>query len=116
MIIGHPTACPDLGGSNTALRVRRTTRLSDKAPDIAPTPMLLSTGDGGETSPSCEFYGQLAEYDMMEERSVASSRVFGELDSVGVTGEFYEGSGKTMGVGTPFCEAESDTEMVEGLL
>lgn len=113
MIIGHPTAGADLGGSDTSLRIRRTTRLTDKALDIALTPMLPSTGDNGETSPNCEFFGQSAEYDILEERS---SRVFGELDSVGVTGEFYEGGEKTMRVGTPFSGTETDSVLVEGLL
>ena len=39
------------------------------------------------------------------------SRVFGELDTVGVTGELYEG-----GVGTVMSGTESDSVMVEGLL
>lgn len=116
MIIGQPTAGPDLGGSNTTLRVRRTARLTDKAVDIVPTLMLPSTGDNGETSPNYEFLGQSAEYDILEEPSVASNRVFGELDSVGVTGEFYEGSEKVMRVGTPLSETETDCVLVEGLL
>jgi hypothetical protein len=116
MIIGHPTAGSDLGGSNTALRVRRTTRLTDKAVDIVATPMLPSTGDSREMSLNCEFLGQSAEYDILEEPSVASSRVFGELDSVGVTGEFYEGRGKGMRVGTPMSGTESDSVLVEALL
>ncbi len=116
MIIGHPTAGPDLGASNTALRIRRTTRLTDKALDIVPTAMLPTTGDSGETRPNHDFLGQSAEYDILEEPSVASSRVFGELGSVSVTGEFYEGSGKTMRVGTPVSGAESDSVLVEALL
>jgi hypothetical protein len=117
MIIGHPTAGPDFSGSNSALRVRRTARLTDKALDIAPTPMLPSTGNDGEMSPNCEFLGQSAEYDILEEPSVASSRVFGELDTVGVTGQFYEGSGKMMRVGTPLSSGtEADSVLVEGLL
>ena len=117
MIIGHPTAGGDLGGSNSALRVRRTTRLTDKALDIAPMPMLPSTRDNGETSPKCEFLGQSAEYDILEEPSVASGRVFGELDAAGVTGQFYEGGGNIkMRVGTPMSGTESDSVLVEGLL
>lgn len=117
MIIGDPTAGPDLGCSNTALRIRRTTRLTDKALDIARTPMLSRTGDIGETSPSREFLRESAEYDILEEPSVASNRVFGELDAVGVTGEFYEGSGKIVRVGTPLSGGtESDSLLVEGLL
>jgi len=113
MIIGQPIAGPDLGSSHTALHVRRTARLTDKALDIAPTPMMPSTGDSGETRPNREFLGQSAEYDILEEPSVASSRVFGELDMLGVTGEFYEGG---MGVGTPLSETEMDSVLVEGLL
>jgi hypothetical protein len=113
MIIGHPTAGPDLGGSNTALYIRRTARLTDKALDIAPTPMLPSNG---EMSPNREILGRSAEYDILEERSVGSSRVFGELDTVGVTGEFYEGSGRIMRVGTRFSGSETDSVLVEGLL
>jgi hypothetical protein len=108
MIIGHPTAGPDLGGSNSALRVRRTTRITDKAFDVAPT--------HGETSPKCEFLRESAEYDILEEPSIASNRVFGELDTVGVTGEFYEGSGKVMRIRTPFSGTDSDCVLVEGLL
>ena len=116
MIIGHPTAGSDLGGSNTTLRVRRTARLTDKALDIVPTPMLPGTGDNGETSPYCEILGQSAEYDILEEPFYASGRGFGELDSVGVTGEFYEGSGKIRRIGTPLSESESDSVFVERLL
>jgi hypothetical protein len=117
MIIGDPTAGPDSGCSNSALRIRRTTRLTDKALDIAHTPMLSSGGNNGETSPNREFLRQSAEYDILEEPSVASSRVFGELDTVGVTGEFYEGSGKIMRVGTPSSGGTvSDSALVEGLL
>jgi hypothetical protein len=116
MIIGHPTTSADLGGSNTALRVRRTTRLTDKALDIAPTLILPSTGANGETSPNCENFGQSVEYDILEEPSVASSRVFGELDTVGVTGEFYEGGGSIVRVGGPPSWSETDSVLVEGLL
>jgi len=78
--------------------------------------MLPSSGDNGETSPNREIFGQSAVYDILEEPSVASSRVFGELDTVGVTGEFYEGSGKIMRVGKGWSGSESDSVLVEGLL
>jgi hypothetical protein len=110
MIIGHPTAGSDWGGFNTALRVRRTTRLTDKALDIVPTPMLPTTGDSG---PNGEFLGQSVEYDILEEPSVASSRIFGELDTMDVTGEFYEGNGRG---GTPLSATDSDSVLVEALL
>jgi hypothetical protein len=117
MIIGDPTAGPDSGCSNTALRIRRTARLTDKSLDVTHTPMLSSAGKNGETSPNREFLRQSAVYDILEEPSVASSRVFGELDSVGVTGEFYEGSGRMTRVGTPLSGGtESDSALVEGLL
>jgi hypothetical protein len=118
MIIGHPTAGPDLGGSNTALRIRRTARLTDKALNIAPTAMYANSDDNGETRPNSEFLKESAEYDILEEPSVASRRVFGELDTVGVTGEFYEGGGKRMmKVGTPLSGGtERDSVLVEGLL
>jgi len=106
MIIGHPTAGPDLGGLNSA---RRPTRLTDKALDIVPTPMLPSTGSRGETSSNVE-------YDIWEEGSVGSRRVFGELDGVGVTGELYSGGGKRVRVMTPLSGTESDSVLVEGLL
>lgn len=109
MIIGHPSAGSDR--ANTALRVRRTTRLTDKAVNIVPAPILPRTGDNGEISPSSEFLRQSAEYDILEEPSVASSRVFGELDTVELTGEFYEGSARG---GTPVTE--SDSALVEALL
>jgi hypothetical protein len=116
MIIGHPTAGPEFCGSNTALRIRRTARLTDKAVDIAPTPLLADTGENGETRLNSEFLRESAEYAILEEPSVASSRVFGELDTVGVTGEFYEGSGK-INVGMRYRGgSESDSELVEGLL
>jgi hypothetical protein len=109
MIIGHPTAGPDWGGFNTALRVRRTTRLTDKALDIVPTPMPGI----GDSEMNFEFLGQSAEYDILEEPPVEPSRIFGELDTVDVTGEFYEGNGR---VGTPLSGTDSDCVQVEALL
>jgi hypothetical protein len=109
MIIGHPTTGPGWGGFNTALRVRRNTRLTDKALDVVPTPLSGSV----EMSSNGEFLGQSAEYDILEEPSVASSRIFGELDTVDVTEEFYGGSG---GVGTPLSVTDSDCVQVEALL
>jgi hypothetical protein len=109
MIIGHPTTGPGWGGFNTALRVRRNTRLTDKALDVVPTPLPGSV----EMSSNGEFLGQSAEYDILEEPSVASSRIFGELDTVDVTEEFYEGNG---GVGTPLSVTDSDCVQVEALL
>lgn len=114
MIVGHPAA--GSGGIDAALRVRRTTRLTDKALKIVPTPMLPSAGDSGEINPTRDFLGQSAEYDILEEPSVASSRVFGELDMVDVTREFYEGSWGNARGGTPLSRTDSDSILVEALL
>ncbi|KAH9999831.1 hypothetical protein BJV77DRAFT_496364 [Russula vinacea] len=114
MIVGHPAA--GSGGIDAALRVRRTTRLTDKALKIVPTPMLPSAGDSGEINPTRDFLGQSAEYDILEEPSVASSRVFGELDMVDVTREFYEGSWGNARGGTPLSRTDSDSMLVEALL
>lgn len=89
MINGHPIRGPD---GNTALRARRTTRLTDKALDVAPMPTRASNGESGETTPNSEFLGRSAEYSHFEEPSVASRRFFEDLDTVDVTREFYDGS------------------------
>ncbi len=85
MVIGHPTAGPDGEGSNTGLRARRTTRLTEQAPDVVATPPF----DGMRSN--LESVGQWAVYDVLEEACVGRGRVFGELDTVDVTREFYEG-------------------------
>jgi hypothetical protein len=86
MIIGHASVGPDTNGHHTALRPRYSTRLTDKALDVAPTP-TFSVGDSGEKT---GFLGRSAEYDLIEDPSVASTRAFGDLDGVEVTREFYD--------------------------
>jgi hypothetical protein len=48
-------------------------------------------GESGEMNSNLEVAGQWAVYDMLEEPCVGRGRVFGELDTVDVTREFYEG-------------------------
>src|SRR5579863_391837 len=88
MIIGHPAAGPDGEGTNAGLRARRTTRLTEKSSDVMPTPPSLGIG---EMSSNLEIAGQWAVYDVLEEPGVGRGRVFGELDTVEVTREFYKG-------------------------
>ena len=99
MIIGHPTAGPDGEGSNAGLRARRTTRLTEKSSDVMPTPPSLGIGGSGEMSSNSEIAGQWAVYDVLEEPGVGRGRVFGELDGVEVTREFYKGFGVKEGKG-----------------
>ncbi|KAI0304148.1 hypothetical protein BC826DRAFT_214588 [Russula brevipes] len=87
MIIGHASVGPDTNWHHTALRPRYSTRLTDKALDIAPTP-TFSIGDSGEKT---DILGRSAEYDLIEDPSAASTRAFGDLDGVEVTREFYDG-------------------------
>lgn len=91
MIIGHPAAGADGEGSSTGLRARRTTRLTEKAPGVAPMPPFPGMGESGEMNSNLEVAGQWAVYDILEEPCVGRGRVFGELDTVDVTREFYEG-------------------------
>jgi len=91
MIIGHPTAGADGEGANTGLRARRTTRLTEKGVGDAPMPPFPGIGESGEMNSNLEVGGQWAVYDMLEEPCVGRGRVFGELDTMDVTREFYEG-------------------------
>jgi len=91
MIIGHPSVGADGEGSSTGLRARRTTRLTEKAPGVAAMPLFAGIGESGEMSSNLEVAGQWAVYDMLEEPCVGRGRVFGELDTVEVTREFYDG-------------------------
>jgi hypothetical protein len=99
MIIGHPTAGPDWEGSNAGLRARRTTRLTEKGSDVVPTPPFPGIGESGETRSNLEMAGQWADYDVLEEPCVERGRVFGELDTVDVTRELYEGWSVKEGIG-----------------
>jgi hypothetical protein len=92
MTFGYPTLGPDEEGFNSTSRVRRATRLAHKATDVVPMPAFPGAGDSGAMTPSSEFLGQSAEYDLLEEPSVASTRIFSDLDTVNVTRLFFEGS------------------------
>jgi len=130
MIIGHPTAGADGAGSNTGLRARRTTRLTEKAPGVAPMPPFPGIGESGEVNSNLEVAGQWAVYDMLEEPCVGRGRVFGELDTMDVTRDFYEGcqwsvrGGREMsasvsersGGGEGLIEMDVDSLAVEALL
>jgi hypothetical protein len=48
-------------------------------------------GESREMNSTLEVAGQWAVYDILEEPRVGGGRVFGELDTVDVTREFYEG-------------------------
>jgi hypothetical protein len=87
MTIGHPISGPEGEGLNSIHHVRRTTRLADKASD-ASIPRFTGVG---ESAPSCEFFGPPAEYDLLEEPSAVSTRIFGDMDTVDVTRYFFEG-------------------------
>jgi|SRR5712672_1647 len=91
MILGHPSTGLDGDGYNTTLRAGRTTRLTDKAHDVVAAPTFPTIGDSGEMTPNTEFVGRSAEYDLLEE-AVGSGHSFGDLDTVEVTREFYDGS------------------------
>jgi hypothetical protein len=124
MIIGHPTAGPDGEGSNTGLRARRTTRLTEQAPDVVATPRFDGIGESGEMRSNLESVGQWAVYDILEEACVGRGRVFGELDTVEVTREFYEGGsvrgeGRSTGSGEVSEDEgwiDTDSVAVEALL
>jgi len=103
MIIGHPTTGVDGDGHNTTLQ--RTTRLTDKAYDVVATLTFPRLGDSGEITPNTEFVGRSAEYDLLEE-AVGSGHSFGDLDTVEVTREFYDGS--NVRGGTPLSSVGDD--------
>lgn len=54
-------------------------------------PPFPGIGESGEMNSNLEVAGQWAVYDMLEEPCVGRGRVFGDLDTVEVTREFYEG-------------------------
>ncbi|KAI9507029.1 hypothetical protein F5148DRAFT_1208971 [Russula earlei] len=92
MIVGYPATGLDNDGFNTTLRARRPTRLSDKVLSAVATPTTPGIGGSGEMASNTEFLGRSADYDLLEEPSVAPSHIFGDLDSVDVTRGFYDGS------------------------
>lgn len=67
------------------------TRLTDKALEVAPTLTFSGDGNGGEMEATSELMGQLAEYDLLEEPSIGSTRFFDDLDTVGTTRVFRDG-------------------------
>jgi hypothetical protein len=114
MIIGHPTSTAGADGEdwNAGLRGHRTTRLTEKAADVA-MPPFPDIGEGGEMRNA----GQWAVYDVLEEPGVGRGRVFGELDTVEVTREFYEGWNTGASVaGSDIAEGNNDSLAVEALL
>jgi len=118
MIIGHPTVGADGEGSSTGLRARRTTRPTEKAPGVAPMPPFPGIGESGDMSSNLEVAGQWAVYDVLEEPCVGRVRVFGELDTVSVTREFYDGRERSsVSVSeTSGGEMDVDSLAVEALL
>jgi hypothetical protein len=113
MIIGYPTVGADGEGANRGRSAGRTARLTEKVLGDAPMPPFLGIGESGEVS--LEVGGQWAVYDMSEEGCVGRGRVFGELDTMEVTREFYEGCG----LGGECSESGGDGEdslAVEALL
>jgi hypothetical protein len=118
MIIGHPSAGPDGEGSNAGLRALRTTRLTEKSSHVVLTPSLPRIGESGEMRSNSENDGQWAVYDVVEEPCVGRGQVFGELDSVDVTREFYEGwKGSSSSLSRAAeREVDGDSLAVEALL
>jgi len=66
-------------------------RLTDKALEVVPTLTPLANGNDGEMTAKSELMEQLAEYDLLEEPSVGSARLFDDLNSVEVTRMFRDG-------------------------
>jgi hypothetical protein len=91
MTFGPPTLGPNGEGFDATSRVRRATRLADKAIDVVSMPTFPGVGGNREMAQSSEFLGQSADYDLLEEPSVASTRFFSDLDTVDVTRLFFEG-------------------------
>jgi len=84
------------------------TRLTDKSLEVAPTPMLLGDGNGGETTPKSELMEPMAEYDLLEEPSVGSTRFFDDLNTVDMTRIFRDGVSAERGSSYAFKEVASD--------
>ena len=88
------------------------------------TPRFDGIGESGEMRSNLESVGQWAVYDILEEACVGRGRVFGELDTVEVTREFYEGGsvrgeGRSTGSGEVSEDEgwiDTDSVAVEALL
>ncbi|KAI0251363.1 hypothetical protein BJV78DRAFT_484809 [Lactifluus subvellereus] len=126
---GYPTLGPDGELFDSASRVRRATRLADKAIDMVPMPTFPGLGESGEMTPNSEFLGQSAEYDLLEEPTVATTRIFRDLDTVDVTQLFCDGGnivrgssrgpvsdGTSEGDGSSQTGMDTDCLAVEALL
>jgi hypothetical protein len=86
------------------------TRLTDKALKVAPTLTISGDGNGRETPPKCELMEPLAEYDLLEEPSVGSTRFFDDLNTVDVTGMFRDGVSAETGSSCAPKEVASDSD------
>ncbi len=86
------------------------TRLTDKALEVAPTPIFSGSGNGGDMTPKSELMEHLAEYDLLEEPSVGSTRSFGDLNTVDITRIFRDGVSVERGSSCAPKEAASDSD------
>ncbi|KAH9077224.1 hypothetical protein EDB83DRAFT_2348892 [Lactarius deliciosus] len=96
MTFGHPVT-----GSHGE------TRLTDKALEVAPTPIIPGNGNGGEITPKSELMEQLAEYDLLEEPSVRS---FDDLNTVDITRAFRDGVSVGSGFSSTLKEVASESD------
>ena len=67
------------------------TRLTDKALEVDPTLTFSGNGNGGEMATKSELMEQLAEYDLLEEPSIGSTRFFDDLNTIDMTRVFRDG-------------------------
>jgi hypothetical protein len=84
------------------------TRLTDKALEVAPTLKFSGDGNGGETTPKSELMKPLAEYDLLEEPSVGSTRFFDDLNTAELTRIFRYGVSAERGSSCASKEVASD--------
>jgi hypothetical protein len=64
------------------------TRLTDKALEVDPTLTFSGNGNGGEMATKSEL---MAEYDLLEEPSIGSTRFFDDLNTIDMTRVFRDG-------------------------
>ncbi|KAI0307206.1 hypothetical protein B0F90DRAFT_536511 [Multifurca ochricompacta] len=100
-VFGHLTAGSDL---NSARRARRVTRLTDKALE----PMFADNGNSGAVTPNSELLGQSAEYDVLEEPSVASTHLLRDLDALEVTKHLHDGTRDVVRYAIDYSTSEND--------
>lgn len=84
------------------------TRLTDKALEVAPTPIIPGNGNGGEITPKSELMEQLAEYDLLEEPSPVRS--FDDLNTVDITRAFHDGVSVGSGFSSTLKEVASESD------